>query len=571
MRLRFSLSCFALLAAAPLASLAAPKVPLSAFVGQEQYSRPRLAPDGKHIAITVQMPSGGRTVPVVMTYTVPELKISGAVRLPAFEVPLDYHWVSNERLVIRRGIELGSREKPVSTGELLATDLDGKKQEYLFGYRMFAMSSRGDRYGDDIAYSDIEHIARERNNHLLVSAQPWKVRQTMLYDIDARTATRKLVADLAMSNLGFVMQNNGKPRFAYGTGDDSYAVLFRYNDASGAWEQQKEHDRLYAPQSFSRDDRQFAALLSAKGEPESLVREDLATGTRTTLFDDHVAAPASLLYGVRGDLPFGVRPGTGAARAVYFDDANEDARLHKLLSQQFPGSWVGFDNYSDDGRLLLFHVVSDRDPGSYYLFDKSSGKADMLFSAMEAIDPDQMAERRPISFKARDGLALHGYLTVPSHPAGSRLPLVLIPHGGPHGISDTWFFDSDAQFLASRGYAVLQVNFRGSDGRGPDFESAGHHEWGGKVQDDLVDAVRWTIGEGLADPQRICAYGASFGGYSALMLAAREPGLFKCAVGYAGVYDLNLMRESDEARADVRFTSYLKRVIGTDKAELDRF
>lgn len=577
MRLTRILLCTALLAArlpalaAPASAPAAAPIPIAAFAGEDQYSLPRLAPDGKHIAITVRMPAGERPVPVVMVYSLPDLKVEGAIRLSAFEVPLDCRWVSNKRLVIARGMELGSREKPISTGELLATDYNGQKQEYLHGYRMFEQSSRSNRYPSDEAYGYIEDTTSSYNDHVFVTSRLWGANRTLLYDIDTRNAVRKLIATLPVRGLGFLIQHDGKPRFAHGTDEDNYALLFRRDDASGAWNKVEADVERYVPIGFSADDTRFAALYSKSGEPDALIREDLATGARTTLYTDPEAEPAGLLYGAGSGVPFGARAGLGAARAVYFDEGSEDARLHKLLSQQFPGAWVSFHSFSQDGRLVLFGVASDRDPGSYYLFNKDTGKADLLFSAMEGIDPERMAQRRPISFRSRDGVTLHGFLTAPAAAPGVKLPMVLLPHGGPHNVADDWFFDTDAQFLASRGYAVLQVNFRGSDGRGPNFMRAGYRQWGGKIQDDLVDGVRWAIGQGTVDPQRICVVGASFGGYAALMLAAREPDMFRCAVGYAGVYDLNLMEKTDEVKSDVRFLAQLRRYIGTDKAELDRF
>jgi dipeptidyl aminopeptidase/acylaminoacyl peptidase len=572
------LLCAALLAARVPAAQAAPgapaapaAVPIAAFTNEDQYALPRLAPDGKHIAITVQVPSGERPVPVVMVYSLPGLKVDGAIRLPVFEVPLDYRWVSNTRLVISRGMELGSREKPVSTGELLATDFDGKKQEYLHGYRMFQQSSRSSRYPADEAYGYIEDVPRDYNGHVFVTSRLWEADRTFLYDIDSRNAVRKLVAELPLAGARFLLQQDGKPRFAYGSDEENYAVVFRRNDTTGAWDKLSDIGRRYTLIGFSDDDTRFAALYSKAGEPESLVRENLRTGERVTLFSDRAAEPTDLLFGARGGLPFGARSSIGIAHAVYFDEEDQDARLHKLLSQQFPGSWVRFHSFSADGKLLLFGVSSDRDPGSYYLFDKTSGKAELLFSSMEGIDPERMTERHPISFRTRDGHTLYGFMTSPRHPTGTRLPMVLLPHGGPYGVADDWFFNTDAQFLASRGYIVLQVNFRGSDGRGPAFMRAGYREWGGKIQDDLVDGVNWAVKQGDIDPNRICVYGASFGGYSALMLAAREPAMFKCAVGYAGVYDLNLMATSDEAKGSKRMQAALKRYIGTDKAELDRF
>ena len=159
---------------------------------------------------------------------------------------------------------------------------------------------------------------------------------------------------------------------------------------------------------------------------------------------------------------------------------------------------------------------------------------------------------------------------MPARAAGGKAPLVLLPHGGPHGPYDSWFFDEDAQFLASRGYAVLQVNFRGSGGRGVNFQEAGYRQWGGKIVDDLVDATRWAIAQGEVDGNRVCAYGASFGGYASMMLAAREPELYKCAVGYVGVYDLKLLAKPNNDRRDNSRASTFRKFVGDDRAELDR-
>lgn len=144
--------------------------------------------------------------------------------------------------------------------------------------------------------------------------------------------------------------------------------------------------------------------------------------------------------------------------------------------------------------------------------------------------------------------------------------MVVLPHGGPHGIRDWWEFDPEVQLLANRGYTVLQVNFRGSGGYGTDFERAGYGEWGAKMQDDLTDATRWAIEQKIAPADRICIYGASYGGFAALMGAAREPDLYRCAIGYSGVYDLELLHESGDpdVPADV---AYLDRALGTDAAK----
>ena len=217
--------------------------------------------------------------------------------------------------------------------------------------------------------------------------------------------------------------------------------------------------------------------------------------------------------------------------------------------------------------MLLFSVSSDRNPGAYYLIDRRNNKVRKLFDLAGWIPRDQMAQRQITRFKASDGTELEAILTLPPHRQPFKLPMVLLPHGGPMA-SDGWGFDYDAQLLANRGYLVMQVNFRGSSGRGPDFKRAAYRHWGTRVQQDLIDGVHWAIKEAYADPARICVYGASFGGYSAMMSAIRAPKLFKCAVGYAGVYDLSMQKTKSDTRESESGRNYLDMALGTDPAEL---
>src|SRR5690606_6347841 len=161
---------------------------------------------------------------------------------------------------------------------------------------------------------------------------------------------------------------------------------------------------------------------------------------------------------------------------------------------------------------------SDRNPGEWSLLNRKTNSFARVLRRNSALDPAQMSARHYVRFKASDGLELDAYVTVPAGVTELKnLPMVLLPHGGPHYVSDQWGFDSDAQFLASRGYLVLQVNYRGSTDRGYAFHAAGFGEWDDRIQEDLIDGMRWAISKGYADADRICVYGASFGGYSALM------------------------------------------------------
>ena len=171
---------------------------------------------------------------------------------------------------------------------------------------------------------------------------------------------------------------------------------------------------------------------------------------------------------------------------------------------------------------------------------------------------------QPIEFKAKDGTTLYGFYT--ANGTGPK-PMVVMPHGGPIGPFDNWGYDSHVQYLASRGYAVLQVNYRGSGGRGYNFQHDGWAQWGGLIQDDIADGVRWAIAQGKADPSRVCIFGASFGGYSALMNPVRNPGMYKCAVGYAGVYDLNLLSRTDWSAKSRNGRRQFDRWVGGDEAK----
>jgi dipeptidyl aminopeptidase/acylaminoacyl peptidase len=189
-------------------------------------------------------------------------------------------------------------------------------------------------------------------------------------------------------------------------------------------------------------------------------------------------------------------------------------------------------------------------------------KADFLLASRDWFDPEAMHPATPVSFKARDGLVIHGYLTRPKGSATGRLPMVVMPHGGPFGIRDYWRFDDDAQLLASAGYAVLQVNFRGSGGYGRAFEHAGARQWGKAMQDDITDATRWAVAEGHADGSKICLYGASYGAYASLMGVAKEPDLYRCAAGYVGAYDLPTMHTDGDIQERASGETYIEEWIG---------
>ena len=353
-------------------------------------------------------------------------------------------------------------------------------------------------------------------------------------------------------------------RFAHGAGHDIVNKLY-YRAGEGAdWvlvndESVSGHSEW--PVGFSADNRIAYLTVEQPEGPNHIVAYDVATGERTKVLADGTGDP-TVLHAPGTRVPVGALFLDGKPRTAFFDPQSEHARLYRSLEAAFEGHAVYITSSTADGRKVLLQTWSDRNPGDFYIYDTVEKKAAHVVARRQWFDPADMAERRPVSFAARDGLELHGFITIPAGSDGRNLPMVVLPHGGPYGVFDTWGFETEAQMLAAAGYAVMQVNFRGSGSRGRAFEQAGAREWGGRMQDDVTDATRWAIAEGIADASRICIYGSSYGGYAAMMGAAREPSLYRCAAGNVGVYDLPTMHTHGDIQQRGSGQTYLREWIG---------
>ncbi|SDS00440.1 Dipeptidyl aminopeptidase/acylaminoacyl peptidase [Opitutus sp. GAS368] len=274
---------------------------------------------------------------------------------------------------------------------------------------------------------------------------------------------------------------------------------------------------------------------------------------------------AEAIYSAKTRELLGVRYMTEGPRQKWFNPAIAD--LQRQIDALHPGLInliVSMDQA--EGRLLVLSF-SDREPGFYSLVDLAAHKVSPLGQRMPWINPEQLAVMYPVKCTARDGLPLHGYLTLPAGGGRKNLPLVMLVHGGPW-VRDVWGFDPLVQFLANRGYAVLQINYRGSTGYGLEFAAKGKAEVGGAIQDDITDAVRWTIEQGVADPKRIAIMGASYGGYSALFALAKTPELYRCGIDIAGVTDWPDLLETHNKDDDYKIAyAYWEERLGEIKSE----
>ncbi|HEY8004399.1 MAG TPA: S9 family peptidase, partial [Phenylobacterium sp.] len=250
-------------------------------------------------------------------------------------------------------------------------------------------------------------------------------------------------------------------------------------------------------------------------------------------------------------------------RYAFVDPA--DQQVWTLVQHAYPNQRVRLVSWTDDRKKIVVLADSPQDGPGYGLIDLTTRHADWIANRYDKLGPDDIAPVRSIQFKAADGTQLTGYLTTPRGADPKKLPLVVFPHGGP-AARDEPGFDWWAQAMASRGYAVLQVNFRGSDGFGWAFLQSGFGQWGRKMQTDLSDGVRYLAGEGTIDPKRVCIVGASYGGYAALAGAALDPGVYRCAVSVAGPADMPIFVEWARDHSGLDAERYWERFMGGQKA-----
>jgi dipeptidyl aminopeptidase/acylaminoacyl peptidase len=533
-------------------SVQASEVNVNSFTRKDSFDDVKISPTGEYFAATV--PFDDRVALVILNRT--EKKLLGTFQLGRNTAIADFAWVSPGRVLISIAEKFGSLDQPQATGELYGMDADGGNAEMLVGWRL-ADNSLGTRIqtkkAEQVAAFLVDDLPNDDKN-VLIRVMPFgNDPYTRLERMDVNTGIRHTIARAPVRNADFYTDNHGVARFVAGVDvQDNTNKLYYRADEKSDW--QLINDELVTnhvewPIGFSVDDRIAYLDVEQAAGPDAIVAFDVASRKRSEVLRDKTMDPDKhILYKPGTHIPVGVKYDDGKPRLAFFDETSPESRLYRSLQAAFGDNAAMITSATSDGRLNLVEAWSDRNPGDFYLFDDATKKAEYAISRADWIDPTKMATARSIELAARDGLSLKGYLTVPHGASGKNMPLVVMPHGGPFFTSDSWGFDKQAQMLAAAGYAVLQVNFRGSGNRGRAFEQSGARQWGLTMQDDITDATKWAIQQGYADPQRICIYGASYGAYAALMGVAREPALYRCAAGYVGVYDLPQMHREDASK-----------------------
>lgn len=555
---------------APFAGANAQAPTAQDFSRHAEIAEVSMSPNGKYVAMAVPSADGMET----QLQIVP---LDGTGQVQALRFGRQHHvtdiiWGADDQVVVARAEMEPLKAQPISFGELMSSDVNGKNQRTLFAY----VPDDGNRSGrrKDRGFASVVKVLDAEPGKVLVDFTAWpetrgdEERTTSIYKVDTRTGIRQEV-EQTKETATFMFDHSGRARFKVTSDGNDNPVLMYRPDAGNAWQPVPKSLAGYdlSLKHVDPDDNTAYAVIVDRGEPGQLYKLDLAKGTRVRLAGRDDQEIARILYAGHDGAPFGVIYDAAKPSIQYLDPSSEWAKLHAGLLKAFPGQMVSFIDWTRDDSKVLFLAWSDRNPGAYYVLDRAAGnKMQLVNETMPWIKPATLAPSMPISFKTRDGLTMYGLYTAPA--GGGTRPMVVLPHGGPHGPYDSWGFDSDAQFLASRGYGVLQVNYRGSGGRGKDFIESGYGEWGGKMQDDVADGVKWAIDSKLADPNRICTFGASYGGYAAMMQPIRYPGMYKCAIGYVGVYDLDVFKKEGDIKDRASGRRYLDRVIGSDPEQL---
>lgn len=530
---------FALATLLLASTVEARQVPVEDFFKDPEFTDVTLSPNGKYLAVTV--PQGDRTLLAVLTAA--DTKLVGKWDYGTNKHISNVLWVNNERFFMYVTEKTGRFDQRQGLADVFASNVDGTKR---------ADIPNGGLYGlVDTLKDDDDNILVERS-----------ISSGYLFKLNVYDGTTRTVATAPLDSASFIVDHDHMVRYAIGAMNDLRSKTLRRN--GDEWDTVHESEMgggSRIPMGFDRDNKNVYMAISDDGEPARTVLLDPETNKVMPLSKNDNVQPGGNLMSADGKELLAVRYMDGVPYYDFVNKEHAESKAYAGLINAFPNHVVGFRGISEDGRYILFRAASDIDPGSYYMFDRETGKARFLLSNMSWIKPDDMSKMEPVQVTARDGVKLHGYLTLPKASDGKNLPLILHPHGGPHGPRDAWGFNPEVQFLANRGYAVLQINFRGSGGYGNAFEKMGYRNWGTTMIDDMTDAVDWTIKQGIADSKRICTYGASYGGYAALQTVVREPTKYACTIGYVGVYSLPMMFTDGDIPEQESGRKFLKRVM----------
>lgn len=546
----------------------------------EEYARhaqimtAKISPDGTYLAFTNRDDDGVVRLAVVERETMEPVSNAG---LAGNDSISDFNWANDERLIINIARERGRFEGASPTGELYAMNANGSRRVMLTGMRSASRSR---------ASTQVLDWLPEDDSRILISSFSWDNREPEMEIYQLRIDTGQLrrhdrapLRSRRGAGVSALTDRDGNLRVVMGTEseDDINQSLILYRPEPGSeWKELKRlnaYEQSFRPLAFSSDNQGLYAMSQLNQDTVALSLFDFNSGEEEVLVSHpyvDLLPIFSFKGGYRNEI-IGASYEFDIMDSVFFGDVEDIAfsQIYQGLEQAFPGRHVSITSATRDDKLMVVSVQSANHPREFYLFDVDAGQIVHLFAGSPWLTDKALPQTQIITYEARDGLLIQALLTLPVG-ASEDLPLIMLPHGGPHGVRDSIRnMDRDAKVLASHGYAVLQPNFRGSGGFGGEFLRAGFRNWGKSMIDDMTDGVMHLVEGGTVNQDRVCIYGASYGGYAALMSAVREPDLYKCTIGFVGVYDLPLMFEAGDIPESGFGQNYLSLVLGNDQEALE--
>lgn len=548
-------------------SVTAQSLTLEDYARQPQFLEIKISPTGKYLAATTRGEEGNIYLQVI------DIKTNQIISVRHFtgrDSIGTINWANAERLLISLVRDIGALESPVPTGEIFAVNADGSNARMLTGYR-------SDTEKD--AATVINYLPEDDKFVLIVTATPNRVGSfSLIKRLNIDNGRTRQIARAPMRSSGMITDNNGVARIAVGVdqNNDNEMVLMYRKDERSDWQTLRKYgqrDGNFQPLVFMSDNLRILGLSDTQTDTKAISILNPETG-KEEIIAHHPKVDVSPILSVKGGL---VNEVIGAAfdydiyDEVFFTDIEDKEFSSHLqgLRSAFPERRISISSGTRDNSLAVLSVRSANHPVEFYIYDFKNRKLNYLLNSTPWLKAEQLPQTSSLFYKSRDGLDIHGILTLPKNKEAKNLPLILLPHGGPHGIRDYLVMDEDAKVLAQHGYAVLQPNFRGSGGFGRSFLQMGFLNWGTTMIDDMTDGVMHLVNQGIADKDRICVYGASYGGYASLMSVVREPDLYKCAVSFVGMSDLNLMYEHGDTTESRVGLNILEMYIGRDKERLD--
>jgi dipeptidyl aminopeptidase/acylaminoacyl peptidase len=546
MRIAFLFSLVSALLASPAVHAAEQAVPIAAFFDNPTVSGAKLAPDGKHLAMLVNSNNGHDRLAVV---TLADRSIKVVAEFTGADVGR-FEWVNSGRLVYN------SRDKSIPpgmerfAGGLFAVNIDGSKYRKLVEV--------GDQFVRDASLKGRDTLpwntfllgqpgAQDSNDVYVVTVEFGKDDAPDLVELARLDTVSTLIEPVPRPGRtrGWWLDAKGRPALAT-TVDGRMETLHYLDPKDGRWRKLATADRYlggegaFTPLGFTPDGTLYVQARRQRDKTAPYAY-DLATGklaARPLVDLDAFDFEGELVNGA-GKL-LGIRYTADAEGVAWFDPAMKAAQeaVDKLLPGRVNALSVGVRSETP---YVLVTSWSDHQPRIYMIYDRDTRQLAKIGDSRPGIAPARMAGQDLTVVKARDGRGIPTWMTVPNNSQGKKLPMVVLVHGGPYVRGREWGWKADSQFLASRGYLVLEPEYRGSTGYGEEHFKAGWKQWGLAMQDDIADATRWAIAQGLADPQRICIAGASYGGYATLMGLIRDPDLYKCGIDWVGVTDIGLL------------------------------